>query len=209
MRVNRIKCGMVNCFLVKDGEDAVLVDTGTKAYRKKVEEACKKVSLSLIVLTHGHGDHAGNAAYLSKKFHVPVAIHKLDYPVVQGVPTEPLKAHTLLGKILLACSQHFLGKEKTDPFVPEVYLKQGQSLEEYGINATVIRLAGHTKGSIGLKIGMTDFIVGDALSNLFIPSLVPIYWDLDKVKQSAQVISQSGDRMIHFGHGKSVRNRVW
>lgn len=209
MRIERIACGSVNCFIVEDGDDAILVDTGTLRYRDKVDKACEQVNLSLIVLTHGHIDHVQNAQYLSKKYHVPIAIHKLDYALTKDNFLEPLYAHTFLGKILLRFTKLSMKKETIEPFSCNIFLKEGMELKEYGVDATVIRLTGHTKGSIGLKIGISDFIVGDALMNMGKPSVAKIYGDYQKVKQSAQIISQSGGRMIHFGHGKSVRNRLW
>ena len=99
--------------------------------------------------------------------------------------------------------------ESIEPFSCNMFLKEGMELKEYGVDATVIRLTGHTKGSIGLKVGTSDFIVGDALMNIGKPTVAKIYGDYGKAKQSAQIISQSGDRMIHFGHGKSMRNQLW
>lgn len=209
VEIKRIACGNVNCFLIQDGDDAVLVDTGTRKFRDKVDSECEKVNLSLIVLTHGHWDHVQNAQYLSKKYHVPIGIHKLDYPFIKDGFFEPLKAHTTLGKVLLWFTMKQRKREKIDPFSCTVFLKEGMDLKEYGVNATVIRLSGHTKGSIGLKIENSDFIVGDALMNIVKPSITRMYVDYDKAKQSAQIISQSGERMIHFGHGKSIRNQYW
>lgn len=207
--IKRIACGNVNCFLIQDGDDAVLVDTGTRKFRDKVDSECEKVNLSLIILTHGHLDHVQNARYLSKKYHVPIGIHKLEYPVIRDSFFEPLKAHTMLGKILLWSMMAQRKKEKVAPFPCTVFLKEGMNLREYGINAIVVRLPGHTKGSIGLKIENSDFIVGDALMNIVKPSITRVYSDYDKARQSAQIISQSGNRMIHFGHGKSIPNRYW
>jgi glyoxylase-like metal-dependent hydrolase (beta-lactamase superfamily II) len=207
--VERIACGHVNCFVVQDGDDAILVDTGTVKFRDKVEKACEQVNLSLIVLTHGHWDQVQNAQYLSKKYHVPIAIHKLDYPLTKDNFIEPLYAHSFMGKVLLWIVKGRMKKETMEPFPCTVFLKEGMDLKEYGVDATVIRLAGHTKGSIGLKAGRKDFIVGDALMHFGKPSISKIYWNYEKTKQSAQIISQSGERKIHFGHGRSVTNRFW
>lgn len=209
MTVKRIACGNVNCFLIQDGDDAVLVDTGTLAFRDKVDKECEGVNLSLIVLTHGHVDHCQNALYLSKKYHVPIGIHKLDYPLTKDNFLEPLQAHTFLGKILLWLTRESMKREKIEPFQCGVFLKDGMDLTEYGVDAKIIRLSGHTRGSIGLKVGSRDFIVGDALMHMGKPSVARIYGNYDKVVQSAQIISQSGDRVIHFGHGKSMQNRFW
>lgn len=218
--VRRIPCGSVNCFLIIDGDDAVLVDTGTLPYKDKVDAECSKVNLSLIVLTHGHIDHTQNAQYLSKKYHVPIAIHKLEYPFTKDYQQEPLKAHTLIGKYIIWKSTRGMKKriqavnnnqlkQVPDFCTCSVFLKDGMNLQDYGVDATVVRLSGHTRGSIGLRVGKRDFIVGDALMNIGKPTVARIYSDYEKVKQSAQIISQSGERMIHFGHGKSVINRYW
>lgn len=209
MTVKRISCGSVNCFLIQDGDDAVLVDTGTLQFRDKVEKECGDVNLSLIVLTHGHVDHVQNALYLSKKYHVPIGIHKLDYSLTKDNFLEPLQAHTFFGKILLWFTKETMKREKIEPFQCNVFLKDGMDLSEYGVDAKIVRLSGHTRGSIGLKVGNRDFIVGDALMNMGRPSVARIYGDYDKMKQSTQIISQSGDRIIHFGHGKSIKNRFW
>lgn len=209
MTVKRIACGNVNCFLVQDGDDTILVDTGTLKYRDKIDKECENVNLSLIVLTHGHMDHVQNAQYLAKKYHVPIAIHKLDYPLTKNNFLEPLYAHTFFGKLMLWATKRSIKKESAEPFPCSVYLKEGMDLKEYGVDATIIRLSGHTRGSIGLKVGTRDFIVGDALMNIGKPAMPRIYGNYDKVRYSAQIISQSGDRMIHFGHGKSVKNRHW
>ena len=209
LEIKRIVCGSVNCFLIQDGDDAVLVDTGTLRYRDKVDYECRKVNLSLIVLTHGHIAHIQNAQYLSKKYHVPIGIHKLDYSYIKDDYFEPLHAHTIIGKFLLWLTVKTAKREKVEPFQCDVFLKEGMTLRDYGVDALVVRLPGHTKGSIGLKVAQSDFIVGDALMNIGKPGITKLYADYDKTKQSAQIISQSGNRMIHFGHGKSVRNQYW
>ena len=77
-KVERIKCGTGNCYIVADGKNAILVDTGSKDNLSDVTAVCDKYDLKLIVLTHTHFDHAENAAELSRKYDVPVAIHKAD-----------------------------------------------------------------------------------------------------------------------------------
>lgn len=209
MNIERIACGKVNCFLLVDGEDAILVDTGTPAFREKVDKECEKVKLSLIVLTHGHIDHTGNAQYLSKKYHVPIGLHKLDFPLVKVQSLDSLHAHTLFGHILLWFTKRFVKDDQQEPFQVDVFLKDNMELLPYGVDAKIVRLSGHTKGSIGVKVGQSDFIVGDSMMNFWKPVITEIYENYDQAKISAQIISQSGKRMIHFGHGKSVWNQYW
>jgi glyoxylase-like metal-dependent hydrolase (beta-lactamase superfamily II) len=106
-------------------------------------------------------------------------------------------------------SQKGFEQAEIEPFMPEVYLEDGDSLSSYGISATIIGLPGHTKGSIGVVVGNTDIIVGDALMNIIYPSKSPLYSDRAIMEKSAARISTFGDMTLHFGHGKPVKNRKW
>ena len=64
--IHRIRCGNVNCYIVENGSGGVLVDTGRREFARRVLEACRRYRVRLIVLTHGHFDHAENAAFLSE-----------------------------------------------------------------------------------------------------------------------------------------------
>ena len=54
-----------------------------------------------------------------------------------------------------------------------------------------------------------DFIVGDALMNMFYPTVSMLYGNKENVTKSAEIITNSGAKTIHFGNGKSVSNRKW
>ena len=66
-KIERIKCGNGNCYLVSEGNNAILVDTSRTQYKDEILETCRKKDTKLIILTHGHVDHIQNAAYLSKE----------------------------------------------------------------------------------------------------------------------------------------------
>ncbi len=207
MTIERIKCGNGNCHIIIGENGSVLVDTARTKYREIILEKCKANNVKLIVLTHGHVDHVQNAAYLSKELNVPIAMNKADYELTKNNMLEPLFAHSILGKIILSLSMESLKKDIIEPFEPTVFLKEGISLSEYGVDAEVIEIPGHTKGSIGIKVGNTDFLVGDALMNMFYPTKSLLYCDRKQVDSSADKISSFGKMKIHFGHGNSVDNR--
>ena len=100
-KIERIKCGNGNVYLVYDGDNAILVDTCREQFRNVILESCKTKNVRLIVLTHGHVDHVQNAAYLSKELDVPIAMHIADYDLKKDNRVEPMSANTLLGKIIL------------------------------------------------------------------------------------------------------------
>lgn len=78
--IKRIKCGNGNCYIVRSGESAVLVDTCRKQFRERILSECGMLNIRLIVLTHGHLDHVQNAAWLSHRLNAPVAMSRADAP---------------------------------------------------------------------------------------------------------------------------------
>ena len=110
--IHRIACGTDNCYIVAQGNDALLVDTGTAAFCDKVREACSRYTLKLIVLTHPHFDHAENAAFLSEHFSVPVAVHEADLELFENYDAQPLHSYGLVGKLVLGLSLKALRNTK-------------------------------------------------------------------------------------------------
>jgi glyoxylase-like metal-dependent hydrolase (beta-lactamase superfamily II) len=205
--VRRICCGNGNCYLISNGKNAILVDTGREKYRQKILDACKPYNVRLLVLTHGHVDHIQNAAFLSNALICPIAMHEADISLIADNMLQPLHAHSILGKIVLAASIKSFHEDKILSFTPNISLKEGDALEDYGIPAKIIGLPGHTQGSIGIDIMGKELIVGDALMNMFYPTVSMLYNDRDTMLQSAHKISGLGERQIYFGHGKPKKNR--
>lgn len=207
--VHRISCGNVNCYIVVDGKNAILIDTGRKKYREKILEKCREFHVSLIVLTHGHMDHCQNASYLADALHIPVAMSKKDINMIPDNRKQKMSAKTFLGKMVLLVSLSSFEKDTLDVFEPMVYLQNGDSLNEYGVDAKVVELPGHTEGSIGLEIEGDKLFVGDALMNMFYPTISMLYTDEEKMLRSAKYIGEMGEKTIYFGHGKPKRNGKW
>lgn len=207
--IHRIRCGSVNCYLITAGERAVLVDTGREAHRQQVLDACRGVKVGLIVLTHGHVDHAQNAAFLSQALGAPAALCGADRELLEDGLAQPLRARGLLGRPLLAASVRSLRTDRIPPVADLRPLEDGDSLAEYGVDARVIALPGHTRGSTGLDVAGKHLIAGDALMNFWRPSVSLLYHDRDSLMESAGRIGRLGPRRIWFGHGGPADNRDW
>ena len=201
VKIHRIVGGNVNCYIVADNDRAILIDTGRKKYREKILEKCKDFHVSLIVLTHGHMDHCQNAAYLANALHIPIAMNKKDMNLIPDNRKQALLAKTFLGKIVLSVSLSSFEKDSLEVFEPTIYLKNGDDLSDYGVDAKVVELPGHTKGSIGIEVE-NNLFVGDVLMNMFYPTLSMLYVDEQEMLSSAKYISKLGDKTIYFGHGK-------
>ena len=202
MEIRWIKCKTDNCYLVTEGDNAVLVDTGSSICYEKVIEECSRYNMRLIVLTHVHFDHAENAAKLAERFDIPVAYHQADEELFESFDKQPLMSYGLVGKVVLGSSLKVLRNTKVLKPSKTIYIKDGDDLSSYGIDAKIIGLPGHTNGSVGVDVEGTDLIVGDALDNWITPATGHLYTNLEDLKNSAEKIKALGQRTIYFGHGK-------
>ena len=204
--IKRIQGGTDNCYLVTDSSRAILVDTAGKPNLDLVTAECDKYEMKLIVLTHVHFDHAENAAELSRRYGIPVAVHRKDEELFESFDKQPLKPSGLVGRVVLGLSLKVL--ENTHVERPEhlIYVRDGDDLGSYGIDAKVVELPGHTLGSIGVDVEGKHLIVGDALDNWIRPGIGHLYYDRDALRKSAEKIRAMGDRTIYYGHGKPTGN---
>ncbi|MDE7398103.1 MAG: MBL fold metallo-hydrolase [Oscillospiraceae bacterium] len=207
--VHRIKCGNGNCYIIENGTCGILIDTGKKEFLHQVVESCKQYNVKLIVLTHAHFDHAENAAQISDMFGIPIAMNERDSDLIKSNTNQELSASTFLGKIVLSASLKDFSARTMSEFKPSVLLNDGDSLSDYGIDARIISLPGHTNGSIGIDVDKKHLIVGDALMNMFYPTVSMLYHDKEEMLESARRIGKIGDRIIYFGHGSPKPNRKW
>ena len=204
--VKRINCKTDNCYLIINENKAILVDTCSEEAYDTVVNECSKYDLQLIVLTHVHFDHAQNAARLSEHFGVPVAFHKADIKLFDSFDEQPLKSYGIVGKAVLMLSLKVL--RNSTVLLPEnhFFIKEGDSLSQYGIDADIIELPGHTDGSVGVDVEGKSLIAGDALDNWIFPATGHLYYDIDSLKKSADRISSLGERTVYYGHGKETKN---
>lgn len=207
--VHRIKCGNGNCYIIENGSNAILVDTGKKGYLNQVLKACKPYSIKLLVLTHAHFDHAENAVQISEALGIPIAMSEKDCDLIESNNNQELFSETFLGKIVLSASLKDFSARPIRAFRPDILLKDKDNLSDYGINASIVSLPGHTNGSIGIDVDNKYLIVGDALMNMFYPTVSMLFHNKNEMLESAEKISKMGNRTIYFGHGKPTPNKRW
>ena len=212
-QVKRIRCGNVNCWLVTGSKalptnGSVLVDDGRKEDFPRLEQICREHRVKLILLTHAHPDHAGSAALLRKSLNIPVALGRLDLPLLEHPNTRPLHCRGWLGKGLLALSRRELAQPGL-PFVPELLLEGGEDFYRYGFSIRAIALPGHTAGSMGYEINHRFLCTGDAVMNLPWPTPALLFENGEQAAASAAKIAGLGKRIICPGHGSALWNRQW
>jgi glyoxylase-like metal-dependent hydrolase (beta-lactamase superfamily II) len=209
--IRTIHHAAVNCYLVTAGDGYVLIDTGKPEDRADLdtdlEDArCRPGMLRLIVLTHGDYDHAGNAAYLRAKYGTRVAMHRDDSGRVEradwnwNLKPKPDKFGPIFRVVSL-----FIKPGPFDTFEPDLYVEDGESLSDYGLDATVLHLPGHTKGSIGILTAEGDLFCGDLMDSMGKPSLEFFIDDMAAAEVSLGRLRGLGVGMVYPGHGKPFR----
>lgn len=201
--IKTIRLRGVNCYLIKTDNGHILIDTSWSNKRNSLEEklesaGCKPGSLKLIILTHGDFDHTGNAAYLRKKYGAKIAMHYDDSGMVKcGDMFWNRKRGNILIKVIAG-----LFLRKSDRFEPDIYTKDGYDLSEYGFNAKVIHIPGHSKGSIGVMTIGGDLFCGDLLVSNGKPSINSMIDDLAEANSSLNKLKSLKINTVYPGHGK-------
>ena len=206
--IHHIKCGTDNCYLVNEGENAILFDTTSAAGLEQVIAECSKYKMKLIVLSHPHFDHAENAAALSERFGIPVAVNQADLELFENYDAQPLMSYGLVGRVVLGLSLKVLRETKVRRPENLIFVKEGDSLSEYGIDAKILELPGHTRGSIGIDVEEKHLLVADALDNWIFPATGHLFCDFETIKKTAARIKALGQRTIYYGHGKPTKNKA-
>ncbi|WP_312042095.1 MBL fold metallo-hydrolase [Erwinia sp.] len=112
---------------------AAIVDPGGDAEKIKAHTAAKGVTITQILLTHGHLDHVGAAAELAAFYAVPVVgPHKADAFWLEGLPMQ---------------SQMF-GFPECAPLTPDRWLEEGEVVHVGDTSLEVLLCPGHTPGHI-------------------------------------------------------------
>jgi glyoxylase-like metal-dependent hydrolase (beta-lactamase superfamily II) len=199
------RLGPVNCYLIETKTGYVLIDTGCSNKRTELEKelrraGCKPGDLKLIVLTHGDFDHTGNAAYLREKFGTRIAMHHDDSGMVErgNMFWNRRRGNVLLGMI----ARILFGFGKSERFKPDLYVDEGYDLSDYGFDAKVLHIPGHSKGSIGILTADGDLFCGDLLENKDKPILKSIMDDLTAANASVEKLKSLEIKTIYPGHGK-------
>ena len=193
-----------NSYLIKTNTGYILIDTGYPTNRKDLDKqladaGCTPRNLKLILITHGHFDHTGNCAFLRQKYGVPIAMHKGDLQMVETGDMFYNKNIIMraFGKILF----FLLLRGTFQKFTPDILIEDKHDLTTYGLEAKIIHIPGHSKGSIGILTTDNNFICGDLLTNIKKPQKNTLIDSQEELDASMEQIKNLKIVMIYPGHG--------
>lgn len=199
----------VNSYLVKTETGYFLIDTGIKKKRDQLEKelmvaGCKPGDLKLIIITHGHIDHVGNAAHLRDKYGAKIAMHEGEKEMVEsGDMFIDMRGGILLG--LVGILMKILRLRDYEKFTPDIFLEDNQDLSTYGLDAKVIHTPGHSAGSISILTAEGDLFCGDIFGNTRKPEKTSIIIDPETFNVSVEKLRALKVSTVYPGHGKSFK----
>lgn len=154
-----------NCSIIwcDETKEAAMVDPGGDIHLLKEKAQQLGLTVTKLILTHGHLDHVGGTEPLAKELGIPVVgPHKEDAFWLQGLPRQ----------------SEMFGFPMTEAFDPDQWLDEGDTVTVGNQTLSVLHTPGHTPGHVVLYskdanvafvgdvlfkggIGRTDFPKGD------------------------------------------------
>jgi glyoxylase-like metal-dependent hydrolase (beta-lactamase superfamily II) len=202
--------GIANCYLIEGTHGLTLFDTGHPSAAPQLIDELERNGFPIrdieaIVLSHFHFDHAGGARGLLERHRVKVYTHPADAPAVKGKRRRAKGLGLRLWSSLLSLRYPYRPLEVVVP------IDEGETLRPLP-QWQVLRLPGHTPGSIGLfQPSEKTLLCGDALNNrggrLAIPGEVHCD-DPVAARETARKIAALDLEVLAPGHGPVVLSRA-
>ena len=181
-----------NAHLVVQNGNAVLVDSGYETNAAKLEAEVRRAGvdpatqLKAVIVTHGHADHAGGARHFQQQLHVPVFVGQGDETMFATGKNEPLCP---VGFIAKTRHQQDEGATYTgataDTLVEDVVDLRAST----GVDAKVLRLAGHTRGSLIVTAGDVA-LVGDLFRGSIVGSGAETHFFMCDVDDNRRTVAR-------------------
>jgi glyoxylase-like metal-dependent hydrolase (beta-lactamase superfamily II) len=209
-----IKLGMTNCYLIRGGEDYVMVDAGPPNTLEKFRQKMNQLRITpnhikMIFITHMHFDHVGSLREISRLTGAKSLMHHLDRELVEKGTIIMPDGKGPWGKFLTAflwAIKPMINKNMGPIPVDRSLENSPLSLEEFRINGKIIHTPGHTAGSISLVLESGEAFVGDLAMSGFPrvsgPGPFVLGDDIETMKRSWQLLLDEGARKIYPSHGK-------
>jgi hydroxyacylglutathione hydrolase len=206
------------------GDRVVIVDTGPPDRQRRGELVRRALTaagrspadVALILATHAHPDHVGNAVALRAWTGAPIAADPNELACFEGKERVGATPTGLAGRLFLLTP---LPHQQFDAFTPDILVGDDFSLRSFGVAADVYRCGGHTPGSLAVHVpGTGDLLAADLLAGgLGIGGIAfhgrviepPFHEDRPRVLRSVAKLLQLGNlERVHVCHGGPLLPRA-
>lgn len=210
MEVVTIKYGIVSQgYAIRDNGKTVLVDTGMFCNQpgwlfNLVMSGVMPNEIDLIVLTHGHCDHAAGIHHAKVLTGAPILAHADVQKFIDTGEFTPYVARNAMGKAFKDNIADPSPLDVPEPVEIDIPVTEDCDLHDMGINARVLMTPGHTLDSISLVYDSGETFSGDTILDPFgegICTFAVLSLDDDALKASGRKLLDAGGTMFYSGHG--------
>ena len=213
VEIVQIPLRLSNVFLIRT-RVPILVDTGTIGDMEDLDAALAErgvatSSVGLVIVTHGHADHAGLAAEIQKLARAPVVLGAGDAQLAAAGHNDDLKPTGFTGSLIKPLITSIYPE-----LFPDVLVKPGEpfDLSPWGLAGKVVAMPGHTPGSIVVLMDdhtafVGDMIAGGSLGGLIAPRSPGEHLyqaDPAQNRKNIQTLLDQGVEKFYLGHGGPV-----
>ncbi|MEO1772290.1 MBL fold metallo-hydrolase [Candidatus Enterococcus ferrettii] len=198
----------VNCFVYETATSLVVIDMGNKLFIEEVRKLELKTEkkVTVLLLTHAHGDHVNGVAKFKKVFPtVKVGISVRDNKLLEG-------DFSLLKD---EANKKIKGGFPKEPIPIDFMFQPEQEIE----GLRIVACPGHTPGSVAFLDNEGVLIAGDALQlcgGIAVAGIVrPLFpfpafgtWDARTALASAKVLVELQPKLLAVGHGTMLEHPV-
>lgn len=205
-QVVKLLSGRSNVFLLSTGSKNILVDTSHSGKWSDLKNALRSQNISridLLVLTHTHYDHAGNAAKIKKEYDAQLIVHQSEQFFIQNGKNQFPQGTNVFSKTLIRQLGDRISKKfDFESCEADILIDDRFDLNPLGFNAYLIHTPGHTSGSISLIVDNEIAIVGDAMFGVFPNSVFPPFADdINELVTSWGKLIETGCALFLPSHG--------
>ncbi len=193
-------------YLLAGSKGIILVDAGLWRSGTIILHALRRLrrdDVRLIFLTHAHVDHYGGAAAIRRATGAPIAIHHADGDALAQGATPLRPAQSGPGRWLALLFTQVTRWWRPPPTQPDILLRDGDRLDDFGLEAVVLHTPGHTPGSACLWMAERWLFAGDLLSSTGRPHAQRyLATDGEALATSLRRVQALRPQLTYPGHGR-------
>ncbi len=208
MPIHTLFTGVANTHLVTGPSGVIVIDAGMPHMARWILHRVRALGydprdVRLILLTHGHIDHAGSAVALRRLTGAPIALHRGDARLVATPDLKIPPARSPRIHAAVRVLERFGRWIPLETFTPDVWLDEAFPLADVGLKGRIVCTPGHTQGSVSVALDEGAVFVGDAILNLVRVSFPLVWEDPGAARETALRIQSLHPRLVYSGHGRT------
>ena len=197
-KVHTFTVALANVHVVDVSGVRLMIDSGKAGNEPALIELMEEAgiapsSIDYLILTHGHTDHAGGAAFFKREFGTKIVAGTAEEPMLATGHNDDLCSTGMIGSLLKSS----IMRERYPAVVPDIAVNDGFDLAEIGARGVIMAAPSHTPGSIAVLVDNKAF-VGDLVRGGLVNNSLPArhFYMCDLNKNDADIKRLLGNEQI-------------